>query len=113
MQQENVSTAAASAVFSHSSPGQSTAVEFRQVSKSFGHHQVITTVDLSVTSGEVVAVCGPSGSGKSTLIRLINQLETVSDGEILIDGKPTRGLKGSALQQLRTHIGFVFQQINL
>ncbi|MCS3607253.1 amino acid ABC transporter ATP-binding protein [Erwinia rhapontici] len=113
MQQENVSTAAASAVFSHSSPGQSTAVEFRQVSKSFGHHQVITTVDLSVASGEVVAVCGPSGSGKSTLIRLINQLETVSDGEILIDGKPTRGLKGAALQQLRTHIGFVFQQFNL
>ena len=113
MQQENVSTAAASAVFSHSSPGQSTAVEFRQVSKSFGHHQVITTVDLSVASGEVVAVCGPSGSGKSTLIRLINQLETASDGEILIDGKPTRGLKGPALQQLRTHIGFVFQQFNL
>ncbi|WP_421506895.1 amino acid ABC transporter ATP-binding protein [Erwinia rhapontici] len=113
MQQEKVSTAAASAVFSHSSPGQSTAVEFRQVSKSFGHHQVITTVDLSVASGEVVAVCGPSGSGKSTLIRLINQLETVSDGEILIDGKPTRRLKGAALQQLRTHIGFVFQQFNL
>lgn len=113
MQQENISTAAASAVFSHSSAGQTLAVEFRQVSKSFGHHQVINTVNLSVASGEVVAVCGPSGSGKSTLIRLINQLETVSDGEILIDGQPTRNLKGAALQQLRTHIGFVFQQFNL
>ncbi|MTD26935.1 amino acid ABC transporter ATP-binding protein [Erwinia sorbitola] len=113
MQQENLSTAAASAVFSHSSVAPSPAVEFRQVSKSFGHHQVIKTVNLSVASGEVVAVCGPSGSGKSTLIRLINQLETVSDGEILIDGQPTRGLKGAELQQLRTHIGFVFQQFNL
>ena len=113
MQQNNLSTAAASAVFSHPSSDQTVAVEFRQVSKSFGQHEVIRNVDLRVASGEVVAVCGPSGSGKSTLIRLINQLETVSRGEILIDTKPTRGLSGAALRQLRTHIGFVFQQFNL
>lgn len=113
MQQDTLSTAAASAVFSHPSPDKTVAVEFRQVSKAFGHHEVIRNVDLQVASGEVVAVCGPSGSGKSTLIRLINQLETVSGGEILIDQQPTRNLSGAALRQLRTHIGFVFQQFNL
>jgi len=113
MQNESLSTAAKSAVFSPSSATPSVAVEFRQVSKSFGQHAVIRQVDLSIMTGEVVAVCGPSGSGKSTLIRLINRLETVSDGEILIDQQPTSGLKGVALRQLRTHIGFVFQQFNL
>nr|WP_318381973.1 amino acid ABC transporter ATP-binding protein [uncultured Enterobacter sp.] len=88
-------------------------VEFRQVSKNYGDHQVLNAVDLQVRAGEVVAVCGPSGSGKSTLIRLINQLETLSSGEILIDGKPTRQLKGAALRELRRHVGFVFQQFNL
>ena len=56
---------------------------------------------------------GPSGSGKSTLIRLINQLESLSGGEILIDDKPTSRLSGSALRQLRSRVGFVFQQFNL
>ena len=91
----------------------SAAVEFRRVDKYFGPHQVIHNVDFSVASGEVVAICGPSGSGKSTLIRLINQLEVLSGGEILVDGQPTSRLKGKALRQLRTHIGFVFQQFNL
>ncbi|MBU9811253.1 amino acid ABC transporter ATP-binding protein [Rahnella sp. C60] len=74
---------------------------------------MIRNVDLRVDSGEVVAVCGPSGSGKSTLIRLINQLESVTRGEILINDQPAQNLKGAALRQLRTHIGFVFQQFNL
>jgi polar amino acid transport system ATP-binding protein len=88
-------------------------VEFRQASKSYGDSQVLKSVSLTVNSGEVVAICGPSGSGKSTLIRLINQLEPLSAGEILIDGRPTRALKGTALRALRSRIGFVFQQFNL
>lgn len=113
MQQDTISTAASPAVFSHSPAAKTAAVEFRQVSKSFGPHEVIRNVDLRVDSGEVVAVCGPSGSGKSTLIRLINQLESVTRGEILINDQPAQNLKGAALRQLRTHIGFVFQQFNL
>lgn len=114
MQPSTSTTADSSAVFS-SSPSDSkpVAVAFRQVSKSFGPHQVIHQVDLSVAAGEVVAVCGPSGSGKSTLIRLINHLETLTSGEIFIHQRPTAGLNGKALRQLRTHIGFVFQQFNL
>lgn len=88
-------------------------VEFRQVSKRYGDHQVLKNIDLQVRAGEVLAVCGPSGSGKSTLIRLINQLETLTSGEVLIDGNPTSGLKGRALRQIRRQVGFVFQQFNL
>ena len=88
-------------------------VEFRQVSKRYGDQQVLNTIDLQVSAGEVVAICGPSGSGKSTLIRLINQLETLTSGEIFIDGKPTSGLKGRALREIRRQVGFVFQQFNL
>lgn len=114
MQQPSSTTADLSAVFSYpESGGKLVAVEFRQVSKSFGPHQVIRNVDLRVAAGEVVAICGPSGSGKSTLIRLINHLETLSAGEILIHNQPTAGLSGRALRELRTHIGFVFQQFNL
>lgn len=88
-------------------------VEFRQVSKRYGDNQVLDAIDLQVRAGEVVAVCGPSGSGKSTLIRLINQLERLSSGEIFIDGHPTSQLRGAALRALRRHVGFVFQQFNL
>ena len=88
-------------------------IEFRKASKRYGDHQVLNGIDLQVAAGEVIAVCGPSGSGKSTLIRLINQLETLSDGEIFVDGKPTSQLKGRALRDLRRQVGFVFQQFNL
>ena len=103
-------SAASAADFSHL---QQASITFRDVVKRYGDHQVLNGVNLTVNPGEVVAILGPSGSGKSTLIRLINQLESLSGGEILIDGKPTRRLTGSALRQLRSRIGFVFQQFNL
>lgn len=88
-------------------------VAFRRVSKRYGDNTVLNNIDLQVAAGEVLAVCGPSGSGKSTLIRLINQLETLSGGEIYVDGQPTSQLKGRGLRELRRHVGFVFQQFNL
>lgn len=103
-------SAASSADFSHL---QRASIEFRQAAKRYGDHQVLNGINLQVEPGEVVAILGPSGSGKSTLIRLINQLESLSAGEILIDGKPTRHLTDSALRQLRSRVGFVFQQFNL
>lgn len=81
--------------------------------KRYGDHQVLNGINFTVAPGEVVAILGPSGSGKSTLIRLINQLESLNGGEILIDNKPTRALTGTALRQLRSRVGFVFQQFNL
>lgn len=88
-------------------------VTFRDVVKTWGDRRVLNGINLTIQPGEVVAILGPSGSGKSTLIRLIGQLETLSAGEILINGKPTRHLKGKQLYQLRSHVGFVFQQFNL
>ncbi|SCA74919.1 Phosphate transport ATP-binding protein PstB (TC 3.A.1.7.1) [Citrobacter europaeus] len=88
-------------------------VELRNVIKQYDAHTVLNGVSLSVEPGEVVTILGPSGSGKSTLIRLINQLESLSGGEIFIDDKPISQLRGAALRQLRSRIGFVFQQFNL
>ncbi|HHT8250117.1 TPA: amino acid ABC transporter ATP-binding protein [Citrobacter braakii] len=88
-------------------------VELRNVIKQFDTHTVLNGVSLSVEPGEVVTILGPSGSGKSTLIRLINQLESLSGGEIFIDDKPISQLRRAALRQLRSRIGFVFQQFNL
>lgn len=103
-------SAARAADFSHL---QQASVEFRDATKRYGDNRVLNGINLRVNPGEVVAILGPSGSGKSTLIRLINQLEPLSEGEIYIDGKPTRGLRGRALRALRSRVGFVFQQFNL
>jgi ABC-type sugar transport system ATPase subunit len=63
------------------------AVELRGIKKSFGSVEVIENVDLTVEKGEFVVFVGPSGSGKSTLLRMIAGLETVSAGDVLIDGQ--------------------------
>jgi multiple sugar transport system ATP-binding protein len=59
----------------------------RHVSKSFGAVEVISDVNLEINDGEFVVFVGPSGCGKSTLLRCIAGLETITDGDILIDGK--------------------------
>ena len=59
-----------------------------------------------------MVVCGPSGSGKSTLIRTVNQLETIQDGNIYVDGVGVNDHK-TDLNKLRAEVGFVFQSFNL
>jgi polar amino acid transport system ATP-binding protein len=89
-------------------------IEFRNVNKWFGHFQVLTEINAEVKRGEVVVVCGPSGSGKSTLIRTVNRLEEIQAGELLFDGQNIHAkMGGGRLNQLRSHIGFVFQSFNL
>ncbi|KKC35157.1 hypothetical protein WH87_17770 [Devosia epidermidihirudinis] len=63
------------------------AVQLRNVRKTYGDVEVIKQVSLSIDEGEFIAFVGPSGSGKSTLLRMVAGLESVTDGEILIDGK--------------------------
>ncbi len=83
-----------------------------KVCKSFGDVQVLTDIDLQVHAAEVVVVLGPSGSGKSTLIRTINRLETISSGEIRLEGELLPA-EGKDLARLRSDIGMVFQSFNL
>jgi ABC-type polar amino acid transport system ATPase subunit len=86
-------------------------IEVQQITKSFGATEVLKDVSVNFADGEVVAVIGPSGAGKSTLIRCINGLETLSAGDIRVDGKSVRD--HSALTQIRTSSAMVFQQFNL
>ncbi|MBG6239866.1 glutamate transport system ATP-binding protein [Mycetocola sp. CAN_C7] len=87
-------------------------VVVENVEKFFGDFQALKDINLTVTKGEVVVVIGPSGSGKSTLCRTINRLETISKGEIRIDGKKLPE-EGKQLAELRADVGMVFQSFNL
>ncbi|WP_207880117.1 ATP-binding cassette domain-containing protein, partial [Pseudomonas sp. 32_A] len=87
-------------------------VEFRNVSKSFGHVPVLKDIDLRIDAGEVVVVVGPSGSGKSTMLRCINALEKITGGDLLVDGQSVKG-KAAVIHGIRLEAGMVFQQFNL
>lgn len=87
-------------------------VEFRNVVKRFGQHEVLKNVSLTIQRGEVVVVCGPSGSGKSTLLRCINGLEKVQSGDVVVDGEAL-GHSASKLEKLNPAVGMVFQSFNL
>ncbi len=87
-------------------------ITFQGVHKWFKQLHVLNDINLHVTPGEVLVVCGPSGSGKSTLIRTINQLEPIDQGTLIVDGRDLSDKK-TDLNKLRAEIGFVFQQFNL
>lgn len=87
-------------------------VEVKHVTKHYGDFMALDDVTLTVDPGEVVVVIGPSGSGKSTLCRSINRLETITSGEIFIDGEKLPQ-EGKALAELRSEVGMVFQSFNL
>jgi glutamate transport system ATP-binding protein len=87
-------------------------VVMTDVQKHFGDHHVLKDITLSIAPREVVVVVGPSGSGKSTLCRCINRLETISGGEIRVDGAALPA-EGKALAALRSDVGMVFQSFNL
>ena len=87
-------------------------VEITGMNKWFGAFHVLKNINLRVTSGERIVICGPSGSGKSTLIRCINRLEVHQRGVIVVDGTElTRDLKN--IEQIRSEVGMVFQHFNL
>ena len=96
-------------------------LDVSDVSKAFGAVDVLRSVSLQVTRGEVVTVIGPSGSGKTTLLRCVNFLESYDSGSIRIDGKEV-GFREAGTRQrrserdlatMRAETGMVFQSFNL
>ncbi len=97
-------------------------VAYAGIWKAYGGREVVRGINLTVNRGEVVTIMGPSGSGKSTLLRLINHLEQLDKGEILVSGervgyrlvdgvlRPSRDL---AKARAKARIGTVFQHFNL
>jgi len=103
-----------------SSPGKTAAgdaaddavIRVTDLHKSFGAHEVLRGVDLTVRRGEVVCVIGPSGSGKSTLLRCVNLLEEPTSGSIVVDGQEITD-PDCEIDDARRRMGMVFQQFNL
>ncbi|QDX91801.1 amino acid ABC transporter ATP-binding protein [Brevibacillus laterosporus] len=87
-------------------------ISFHQVNKHYGNFHVLKDINLHINQGEVVVVIGPSGSGKSTLVRCMNRLETISNGELIVDNIKVNDKK-TDINQLRRDIGMVFQHFNL
>jgi polar amino acid transport system ATP-binding protein len=98
-------------------------IEIVGVGKSFGAHEVLRGVDLSVAHSEVVCIIGPSGSGKSTLLRCVNFLESYDVGDVRIEGRligyedtpdgARKPMNPRSLREMRREIGMVFQHFNL
>ena len=87
-------------------------LELRDVHKTFGSNPVLRGINLDVNLHQVVCLIGASGSGKSTLLRCINQLETIEEGVISLDGDRVSG-RGIDVDYLRREVGIVFQSFNL
>ena len=88
------------------------AIEITDLNKYYGAFHALRGINLTVSKGEKVVVCGPSGSGKSTMIRCINQLEEHDSGTIQVFGTLVDDNLAS-LDEIRREVGMVFQQFNL
>ena len=89
-----------------------TAIQIKGLNKWFGSYQALKDIDLDVSHGERIVICGPSGSGKSTLIRCINSLEHHGSGQITVDNITLNHSRAS-IAAIGAEVGMVFQQFNL
>lgn len=98
-------------------------IELKGVVKRFGSLSAVDGVDLDIEKGQRIVIIGPSGSGKTTLLRMINFLEKMDEGAILMEGKEVgyrKDKKGRLVMEsphvissLRSEIGMVFQHFHL
>jgi polar amino acid transport system ATP-binding protein len=98
-------------------------IELKGVVKRYGSLTAVDHVDLDIEKGQRIVIIGPSGSGKTTLLRMINFLEKMDAGQIMMEGKPVgyhtdkRGHlvmeKPHVICELRSEIGMVFQHFHL
>jgi len=98
-------------------PGSAPVLDLEGVTKVYPSQPPVSAlrgVDLSIGSGELVAIVGPSGSGKTTLLHLMGTLDTPTTGTVRLTGIDVATLNDARLSALRAHrIGFVFQQFFL
>jgi osmoprotectant transport system ATP-binding protein len=86
-------------------------ITFRDVTKTYEDGTTaVRSFNLDIKEGEFFVLIGPSGCGKTTTLKMINRLHTVTDGDILIDGK---SISDHNIHELRWNIGYVLQQIAL
>lgn len=90
-------------------------LEAKHITKSFGDHQVLKGIDLTVEKGDVIVILGPSGSGKTTFLRCLNLLEKPDEGQLSLAGKTydLRHVKNREKLEIRKNTSFVFQNYNL
>ncbi|MCR6514316.1 MAG: ABC transporter ATP-binding protein [Clostridium chrysemydis] len=93
-------------------------LQVKNIEKIYGNKENRTTalkgVSFDVREGEFVGIMGPSGSGKTTLLNCISTIDTVTTGQILLDGEDETKLKGRKLEEFRRDkLGFIFQDYNL
>ncbi|MDZ3992941.1 Methionine import ATP-binding protein MetN [Pseudomonas sp. Teo4] len=88
-------------------------LHLRGIHKRYGAVSALEGVDLRVRRGEIFGIIGRSGAGKSSLLRLMNRLETPSDGQVVVDGHDVAALKGQALHAFRRKVAMIFQHFNL
>lgn len=92
-------------------------IEFQKVAKTFklGSREVnaVKDVSISIAQGEIFGIIGFSGAGKSTLLRLVNLLETPTNGNIQVQGVDVSSLSQKEIRKLRRRIGMIFQNFNL
>lgn len=87
-------------------------ITVKNLVKRYGDNTVLKDISVEIPEGEVVCIIGPSGSGKSTFLRCLNRLEEPTSGQIIIDGQDLMH-KDTNINQIRQHIGMVFQHFNL
>ena len=86
-----------------------TMINLRRLKIAFGSKVVLNDIDLEVYKGETLAVIGPSGTGKSTVIKVLTGLLAPTAGSVVIDGQETGGFNDDQWDELRCHMGVVFQ----
>ena len=90
-------------------------VEVKNLKKQYGDNVILKNINLHIDRGEVVSLIGPSGSGKSTILRCIADLESITSGEILIEGNnlTDKNVDKKIKKEMLLKTGMVFQTFNL
>ena len=104
-------------VTSNSKDSDKTIISFENLSKRYEKQGqtfvALDNVTFKVNKGDVYGLIGFSGAGKSTLLRLVNALETPTDGKVFVKGVDLTSLKEGKLREVRKGIGMIFQEFNL